>query len=74
MSDQFVLVDSLETQKRGTPVFLHCITVIGPAYTEALNDAERFSSKEKAMQSPAFFNPLCFFSPKPAKSYEELTQ
>jgi len=71
MSNQFVLVDSLETRKRGKPVFLHCITVIGPAYTEAFDDAERFSGKEKAMQSPAFLNPLCFFSPEPAKSYEE---
>lgn len=59
----FVLQDSLETKRRGKPVYLLKVTGIGPAYTEVLGEAERFESEREAMQSKAYIHPLCFFEP-----------
>jgi hypothetical protein len=60
----YVLEDSLETKKRGKPVYLECITGIGPAYTESEDKAEKFYSRLLAMQSKAYSHPMCFFEPK----------
>ncbi|WP_348659045.1 hypothetical protein [uncultured Stutzerimonas sp.] len=62
----FVLKDSLETKKRGKPVYFGGMTGIGPRYTENLDEAERFDSKRDAIQSPAYVHPLCFFEPAEA--------
>ena len=59
----FVLQDNLETKKRGKPVYFEAMTGIGPMYTESLNKAEKFDTKQTAMNCPAFVHPLCFFEP-----------
>lgn len=59
----FVLQDSLETTRRHKPVYFCGMTGIGPKYTENKEDAEIFSSKQDALQSPAYANPMCFFEP-----------
>ena len=59
----FVLQDSLETKKRGKPVYFDRMTGIGPMYTEDLSEAEVFATKHDGMQSPAYTHSLCFFEP-----------
>lgn len=61
----YVLQDSLETSKRGKPVYLWKQTGIGPAYTESLEDAEKFDDEKAAMRHPAYLHPMCFFEPAP---------
>lgn len=64
---EFVLQDSLESKRREKPVYLGGMTPIGPCYTEELTQAQRFISREDAMQSPALFHSLCFFEPQEIK-------
>ena len=59
----FVLQDSLQTKRRKKPVYLHYVTGIGPAYTDRLEEAEKFDSKVLAMESPAYMHSMCFFEP-----------
>ena len=61
---KYILKDTLATKQRGKPVYLNCICGIGPVYTEELSEAERFNSKQEAMQSPAYAHSLCFFEPE----------
>ena len=59
----FVLRDDFETKKRNKPVYFEAMTGIGPMYTEDFDKAEKFNTKQDAMNCPAFVNPLCFFEP-----------
>lgn len=59
----FVLKDTHATKKRNKPVFLKCMTGIGPCYTESIDEAEKFKTEQDAMQSPAYYHSLCFFEP-----------
>lgn len=59
----FVLKDSLESVRRGKPVYFSGMGGIGPRYTVDLQNAVKFDSKKKALQCPAFAFPLCFFEP-----------
>lgn len=61
---EFVLQDSLESKRRDKPVYLGGMTGIGPRYTEDLAQAQRFPSRDEAIQSPAFFHSMCFFEPQ----------
>lgn len=62
----FVLTDTLETKKRGKPVYLLTQTGIGPAYTESMEEAQKFDTEQQAMQHPAYVHPMCFFEPAAA--------
>lgn len=59
----FVLQDDLETKKRNKPVYFEAMTCIGPMYTDDFDKAEKFETKQGAMNCPAFMHPLCFFEP-----------
>ena len=60
----FVLQDDFETEKRNKPVYFKRMSAIGPMYTEILDEAEKFDTKQSAMYCPAFIHSLCFFEPK----------
>ena len=60
----YVLKDSFEAKKRNCPVYLKDMSGIGPVYTESLDEAKKFETKEDAMMSPAFNYSLCFFYPE----------
>lgn len=60
---KYVLQDSLETKRRNKPVYFGGYSIIGPMYTENLDEAVSFKSKELAMKSLAYANPMCFFEP-----------
>ena len=58
-----LLQDSLETKKRGKPVYFGGMSQIGPMYTEITDCAEKFRDRREAQSSPAYHHPLCFFEP-----------
>lgn len=51
------------TPRAGQPQYFRFWTVIGPAATPDLAEAERFSSAEAAMESPAFTHWASFYEP-----------
>lgn len=65
MSDaQYVLAATyLSGPCEGQPQYFRCWTVIGPAATPNLGDAERFPSVQEAMESPAYSHWSSFYEP-----------
>jgi len=52
------------TEVDGGPVtYFEAMTAIGPMYTEDFDKAEKFETKQDAMNCPAFVHSLCFFEP-----------
>jgi hypothetical protein len=65
MSDEnWVLYEDFASEKRGKPVYLKCMTGIGPCTTTSLEDAQKFNSKDEALVHPAMLHMLSFFEPR----------
>lgn len=62
MSD-FILVDTLQEKKGSKFKYFKTMTGIGPMYTDNINEAKRFESKQVAFQSPAYCFSMTFFEP-----------
>lgn len=48
---------------KGQPQYFRFWTAIGPAATPNIEEAERFSTREDAMQSPAYVHFSSFYEP-----------
>lgn len=60
----FVLVSTYRDGPcKGQPQYYRCWTVIGPAATPNLEEAERFETAQAAMQSPAYVYWASFYEP-----------
>lgn len=59
----WVLADTVKNRT----IYFHEWTNIGPCGTRNLKQAERFKTKQAAMNSPAFTFPLTFYEPTPIR-------
>lgn len=59
----FILQDVGQTNRKGKPMYLHCVNTIGPAYTDDIQKAERFKTRDEAWASPACRHAFCNFEP-----------
>lgn len=63
MKKEFVLVDTLQEKRGEAFKYFKQMTGIGPMNTDDISQAEKFSSKQEAYQSPAYAHSMCFFEP-----------
>jgi hypothetical protein len=69
VSEDFVLVETLSSQRQGRPLYLAGMSAIGPYTTPDLDEALRFDTEEAASRHPAAFHPLTFFETRAANSH-----
>ncbi len=63
---RFVLVERVSSNRSGHPVYLKCMTGIGPMCTSKPGEAQIFDSRDQAVASPAFAFALASFEPEEA--------
>lgn len=61
---KWILKEILASERGKQPIYFSGITAIGPMSTPNLARAQRFSSKQEAMMSPAYVHPLSFYEPE----------
>lgn len=61
---EFVLKEVVASKHRGKPIYFQTMTRIGPCNTDDLKAAEKFTSREDALRSPANRHMLSCYEPE----------
>lgn len=67
MPTKWILRETLASEKQNKPIYFCKMTGIGPMSTDDLDKAQKFTSKQEAVMSPAYVHPLSFYEPEEVK-------